>query len=161
MTSTRASTLSEPYGARGWWPCKDTATDKPDSVDMHITVPSGYIAVSNGSLIGITPVTGSRNTYHWHEQYPISTYLVSIAVANDYVHFSDIYVNVSGDTLPLDYWVYNYELSQAQSTYAEVPLYMEALEHYFGPYPFFEEKYGMARFDWGGGYGTSDNYEYR
>jgi len=150
MTSSRASTLSEPYGAKEWWPCKDTPTDKPDSVDMHITVPDGYIAVSNGKLIGITPLSGSRNTYHWHEQYSIVTYLVSIAVANDYVHFSDIYVNTSGDTMPLDYWVYSSELTQAQITYAEVPLYMEALEHYFGPYPFFEEKYGMARFDWGG-----------
>jgi aminopeptidase N len=150
MNSSRASTLSEPYGAREWWPCKDTPTDKPDSVDIHITVPVGYIAVSNGTLISVTPAPGSKNTYHWHEQYPITTYLVSIAVANDYVHFSDFYVNTSGDTLSLDYWVYTSELSQAQATYAEVPLYIEALEHFFGPYPFFEEKYGMARFDWGG-----------
>jgi aminopeptidase N len=150
FNSNRASTLSEPYGARDWWPCKDTPTDKPDSVDIHLTVPQGYIAVSNGTLISVLPAPGSKDIYHWHEQYPIATYLVSVAIANDYTYFSDIYINTTGDTLPLDYWVYNSELSQAQITYAEVPLYMEALEYYFGPYPFFEEKYGMARFDWGG-----------
>ena len=150
FTSSRASTLSEPYGARDWWPCKDSPADKPDSVDIRLTVPNGYTAVSNRTLMGITPVPVNKNMYHWHEQYPIATYLVSAAIANDYAHFSDIYINTSGDTLPLDYWVYNSELNQAQITYAEVPLYVEALEHFFGPYPFFEEKYGMARFDWGG-----------
>ena len=89
FTANRASTLSEPYGARDWWPCKDTPTDKPDSVDIRLTVPDGYTAVSNGTLRSVTAVPGNKNTWHWHEQYPITTYLVSVAIANDYVHFSD------------------------------------------------------------------------
>jgi len=151
MTSSRASTLSEPYGAKGWWPCKDTPNDKPDSVDIYITVPSNFDAVSNGKLMSVTPGPSSTQIWHWKETYPIATYLVSLAIANDYAHFSDIYVSATGDTLPLEHWVYQNHLSTAQATFAEVPDFIEALEYYFGPYPFYGEKYGMAEFDWGGG----------
>ncbi|MFC2088215.1 M1 family aminopeptidase, partial [Calditrichota bacterium] len=151
MTSSRAYTLSEPYGAKGWWPCKDTPNDKPDSVDIYLTVPSAYKAVSNGSLIDVTPGPNNTSVWHWNEKYPIATYLVSLAIASDYANFTDEYVSASGDTLLLDYYVYNYELSQAQTSYADVPKYLEAFEYYFGAYPFYEEKYGMARFGWGGG----------
>ena len=30
-------TLSEPYGAKDWWPCKESLTDKIDSMDVFIT----------------------------------------------------------------------------------------------------------------------------
>ena len=47
-------TLSEPYGAKGWWPCKQDLNDKIDLIDVFITTPKfnsnneENIAVSNG-----------------------------------------------------------------------------------------------------------------
>ncbi len=73
-------TLSEPFGARSWWPCEDWSDDKADSVDLHVTVPTPLIVASNGTLREQSPTTARTDTYHWHEGYPISTYLVSMAI---------------------------------------------------------------------------------
>ncbi|MDZ7265429.1 MAG: hypothetical protein ONB16_12645, partial [candidate division KSB1 bacterium] len=78
-------TLSEPFGARNWWPCKDFPVDKADSVDIKVTVPENLIVASNGNLRSITPQAGKK-TYWWHESYPITTYLVSLAIHPYYVY---------------------------------------------------------------------------
>ena len=70
-------TLSEPYGARGWWPCKDDPSDKADSVNIVVNVPDHLIVASNGSLISEESNPNGRKTYYWQESYPIATYLVS------------------------------------------------------------------------------------
>ena len=98
-------TLSEPYGARDWWPCKDDPSDKADSVDIIVTVPSEQIVVSNGLLIDEQDLPNGKKTYHWSERYPICTYLVSIATY-PYTFWADTYVGLNGDTLPLEYYVY-------------------------------------------------------
>lgn len=64
--------LSEPFGARNWWPCKDLPSDKADSVDIRITVPKGLIVASNGLLKEVI-TAGETSTYCWHESYPIAT----------------------------------------------------------------------------------------
>ena len=69
------STLSEPYGARDWWPCKATLLDKADSVDISVKVPNEFVVASNGLLVG-EEVDGEWKTYHWEERYPIATYLI-------------------------------------------------------------------------------------
>jgi aminopeptidase N len=70
--------LSEAYGARSWWPCKDAPEDKADSVDVRFTVPVALTVASNGTFVSRT-VNGSVATTQWRERYPITTYLVSIA----------------------------------------------------------------------------------
>ena len=72
-------TLSEPYGASDWWPCKDTPADKSDSADVWITVDETLIPVSNGSLEDIVNNGNGTHTYKWHSQYPIAHYLLSLA----------------------------------------------------------------------------------
>lgn len=72
-------TLSEPYGARDWWPCKDDPSDKADSVDIIITVPAEQIVVSNGILKEELDIPEGKKKYHWAERYPICTYLVAIS----------------------------------------------------------------------------------
>lgn len=47
-------TLSEPYGARDWWPCKQDLNDKVNSIDVYITAPSTYVSVSNGIEVSQT-----------------------------------------------------------------------------------------------------------
>ncbi len=142
------STLSEPYFAQSWWPCKDLPRDKADSVDINVTVRSDLYVASNGLLREIVN-NGSTKTYKWHEKYPIATYLVMLATTN-YSIFSNWYHNLSGDSIPVTYYVYPEYLSQAQSTYPVTPSMIRFFAETFGEYPWVEEKYGMAHFTWGG-----------
>lgn len=142
------STLSEPYFARAWWPCKDLPRDKADSADINITVRSDLYVASNGLLREIVD-NGSTKTYKWHEKYPITTYLISIAATN-YSIFSNWYHPLSGDSMEVIYYVYPERLPQAQALWPITPSMIECYADLFGEYPFVEEKYGMAHFPWGG-----------
>ncbi|MFQ6610541.1 MAG: M1 family aminopeptidase, partial [Fidelibacterota bacterium] len=141
-------TLSEPYGARDWWPCKDTPTDKADSVDISITVSDYLTVASNGNLDEVVS-NGGRTTYHWKERYPIVTYLVSLAIY-PYTHFSGIF-NYNGGSMPLEYYVFPNHYNVVQENYAMTPDMIGAFSERFGLYPFINEKYGHAEFVWGGG----------
>jgi len=143
-------TLSEPYGARGWWPCKDDPSDKPDSVDIVVNVPDNMIVASNGLLVSEVTNPHGRKTFHWHESYPIATYLVSLAIY-PYQYFEDTYINAEGDSLPLTYYVFPDHYGSLYNNYMETKDMIGAFEESFGPYPFFGEKYGHAEFGWGGG----------
>ncbi|MBC8322396.1 MAG: T9SS type A sorting domain-containing protein [Candidatus Marinimicrobia bacterium] len=143
-------TLSEPYGSRTWWPCKDDPSDKADSVDIIITVPENQIVASNGLLVSELDMPNNRKKYHWKESYPICTYLVSLAIY-PYTVWQDFYVSVNGDSMPIDFYVYpeNYNLSHTNylMTKDMISLFAEK----YGEYPFINEKYGHADFGWGGG----------
>ena len=141
-------TLSEPYGARDWWPCKMTLTDKVDSLDFYINVPTGNRAASNGLLID-SAVIGNTMTYHWRHRYPIATYLIAMGVTNYSSHTFTVPTQY-GDITVLDYAYPEHEAEwEAQDSFTA-----KALQLYstlFGPYPFIKEKYGHAQFGWGGG----------
>ena len=83
------STLSEPYGARDWWPCKDTPLDKADSVNISVKVPKEFVVASNGLRKNVID-NGDWKTYYWEERYPIATYLVSLAIY-PYLELTDWY----------------------------------------------------------------------
>jgi aminopeptidase N len=144
-------TLSEPYGAKDWWPCKQSLDDKADSVDIFIRTPQGNLAGSNGLLVSSIK-KDSFITYHWKHRYPIATYLVGIAVTN-YIQYS-IYAHVGpkpGDSLLILNYVYP---EDSAAWYAPSLLSRNIMEFYvkmFGRYPFDLEKYGHAQFDFGGG----------
>ncbi len=140
--------LSEPYGARDWWPCKDTPIDKADSVDISLEVPTGLIAASNGKLID-TVINGDWTTYHWQERYPIATYLVSVAI-HPYIVFYDWYYTPT-DTMRLEYYVFPDHYDAVQTNYGLTKDMIGAMADRFGNYPFIKEKYGHAEFVWGGG----------
>ena len=142
-------TLSEPYGARDWWPTKQDLVDKIDSVDIYITTPDSLLAASNGKLMSITEQNG-KLVHHWRHRYPIASYLVALAVTNyeAYSHFLPI---ENGDTIEILNYVYPENLTQSQ-TFTESSLDIMALyNELFGTYPFAAEKYGHAQFGWGGG----------
>ncbi len=141
-------TLSEPYGAPSWWPCKDDPADKADSVRLDITVPENLVAASNGLLAGIDSSAAGVLTYQWITRYPISTYLVSLAVS-DYLQFQDIYES-GGRQMPLSYFVYPELYQKALQDFAVTRDMLVFFSTVFGEYPFIEEKYGMAVFGWGG-----------
>jgi aminopeptidase N len=147
-------TLSEPYGAMGWWPCKQDLIDKIDSIDVYVTHPQFYGAheyktASNG-LLQSEVVTGSNKTTHWKHKYPIPAYLVAIAVTN-YSVYNDFAYAGSGDEFPITNYVYPEDLTYAQS---HTPVTADLIEIYgnlFEMYPYADEKYGHAQFGWGGG----------
>ncbi|MBN1543630.1 M1 family metallopeptidase, partial [candidate division KSB1 bacterium] len=141
--------LSEPYGARFWWPCKDYPSDKADSVDIRITVPDHLIVASNGTLREVVETDGWL-TYWWHEQYPITTYLVSVAI-HPYTVYSDWFHYGESDSMQVQFYVFPENFQVVQTNYAKTVPMIEVLSDLYGLYPFIEEKYGHAEFVWGGG----------
>ena len=141
-------TLSEPYGAKVWWPCKQDLTDKIDSVDIYVKTPEAYRVGSNGVLVSETPENGDI-IYHWKHRYAIPAYLVAIAVTN-YEVFSDFVESENGSIEVLNY-VFPENYSQAVEQLESTIEIMELFNDLFEIYPFAEEKYGHAEFGWGGG----------
>jgi aminopeptidase N len=152
------ATLSTPFLAHYWWPCKDGPGDKPDSVFIDITIPDTLVngipltATSNGVLENII-LTGGEKTFQWRERYPIPPYYVMAAISN-YQHFQQTYSGSQGENFPIDYYVFNEHLSQAQAGVAQLPEAMRVFSDYFGTYPFHSEKYGMTQL---GFYGAIEN----
>ena len=147
-------TLSEPYGAKGWWPCKQDLNDKIDLIDVFITTPKfnsnneENIAVSNG--LEISQITsGQDKTTHFKHQYPIPAYLIAISVTN-YLTYNHV-VDNNGSPFEIVNYVYpeNYDNAN-QSTPITVDI-MNLFSGLFEEYPFSNEKYGHAQFGWGGG----------
>ena len=141
-------TLSEPYGSRDWWPCKNGLDDKADSIDVIITNPVSYKAASNGLRLSENVTPGGLVT-HWKHRYPIATYLICMAVTN-YSEFTD-YVTVAGKQLPMQTFCYPENLNNWKTN---TPLVLASLQYFsdiFEPYPFLKEKYGQVQFGWGGG----------
>jgi aminopeptidase N len=143
------ASLSEPYYARLWWPCKDTPTDKADSVQIDLTVPGDLIAVSNGKLENVQ-ADNSWKTFFWKTRYAIATYLVSVAVSN-YAEFGEIFTFAGGATMPLVHYIYPERLAEAQTQLADTRDMLAFFNWAFGDYPFKKEKYGHAQFAFGGG----------
>jgi aminopeptidase N len=141
-------TLSEPYGAKVWWPCKQDLTDKIDSVDIIVKTPDAYRVGSNGKLVSETPEDDSM-IYHWKHRYPITAYLVAIAVTN-YDVFSD-FVEIDNGAIEVLNYVFPEDLSLAENQLESTIEQMELFNELFEIYPFADEKYGHAQFGWGGG----------
>ncbi len=142
-------TLSEPYGARAWWPCKDHPEDKADSVSVRVTVPSGMTTVSNGRRVEASD-DGTVAVTRWVERHPIATYLVSIA-SYAYVTSTDWYRPSPVDSMPIQFYFFPDTFPGTAAVSAEVKGMIAAYAARFGPYPFLDEKYGEAQFTWGGG----------
>ena len=142
-------TLSEPYGARDWWPCKDTPADKADSSDVLITCPSNLIGVSNGTLSDVIDNNNGTKTYVWKSRYPIANYLISLAISNysvytKYFHYSET------DSMPVVNYIYPEDLEEVKPELDKTTRMLEIFSKLFGEYPFIKEKYGHAEFGSGG-----------
>jgi aminopeptidase N len=142
-------TLSEPFGAKDWWPCKESLADKIDSIDVFITCPRQYRAASNGKLID-DQISGEFRTAHWSHRFPIATYLVGIAVTN-YQTYSDFLELSNGEKLEVLNYVYPEYLTTAKSQSENILNILSFYNSKFITYPFASEKYGHAQFGWGGG----------
>jgi len=128
-------------GASLWWPCKDHMYDEPDSMLISVKVPDPLMNVSNGRLREIEKHAGGKSTYHWFVHNPIANYGVNLSIA-DYTHFSEIYLGEKG-TLSMDYYVLKENLEKAKVQFRDAPRLMRAFEHWFGPYPFYEDGFKL------------------
>lgn len=141
-------TLSEPFGARDWWPCKQDLNDKIETIDVYITAPSQYVSVSNG--VEISAITsGSNKTTHFKHEYPIPAYLVAIAVTN-YQIFTQT-AGTAPNTFPIVNYIYPESYASAVNSLAQTLPIMDFFETTFETYPFSNEKYGHAQCGFGGG----------
>ena len=144
-------TLSEPFGARDWWPCKQDLNDKISSIDVYITAPSTYVSVSNGLEVSQT-ISVPDKTTHFHHNYPIPAYLVAIAVTNYQIYNQQGGLGTTASPyFPIVNYIYPEEAASSISSLAVTPDIINFFESIVGNYPFRTEKYGHARAGLNGG----------
>ncbi len=137
-------TTCQGIGASIWWPNKDHGADEPDrGMQISVTVPEQLVAVSNGRLKKTDHnIAGKTKTFHWEVLNPINNYGVNVNIGN-YVNFAEKY-HGKGGVLDLDYWVLAHQKDVAIRQFKEVPRMLEAFEHWFGKYPFYEDSYKLV-----------------
>ncbi|MEJ8756842.1 M1 family metallopeptidase [Pontibacter sp. H259] len=129
-------------GASMWWPCKDHMYDEPDSMQISVRVPENLMDVSNGRLRKVEQHNDNTKTYHWVVTNPINNYGVNLSIA-DYAHFSETYKGEKG-MLDCNYYVLKENLDKAKAQFKDVKRMLQAFEHWFGPYPFYEDGYKLV-----------------
>ncbi len=135
------ATSCQGLGASVWWPNKDHMYDEVDSMQIKVAVPKHLTAVANGRLKNITKSQNTA-TYTWFVSNPINNYGVNINIG-DYAHFSEIFQGEKGD-LDMDYYVLKHHLEKAKTQFLDAPKMMKAFEHWFGPYPFYEDSFKLV-----------------
>ncbi|MFD2908756.1 M1 family aminopeptidase [Flavobacterium ardleyense] len=145
-------TLSEPFGARDWWPCKQDLKDKVDSIDVYITSPSPYIGVTNGKLVSSSTL-GGKITRHFKHGYPIPAYLISLNVSNfASYNFQAGLGNAERPFFPIINYLYpESNTANVRAAIDVTAPIMNVFEEKFGLYPYRNEQYGHVQFGWGGG----------
>ena len=130
-------------GASIWMPCKDHQSDEPEEgATLRINAPDSLMAVGNGRMIEKHSIGNGYTQYQWAVKNPINSYNI-IPYIGKYTHFSDKYAGEKGN-LDLDYWVLDYNLDKARKQFADANRTLKALEHWFGPYPFYEDGYKLV-----------------
>lgn len=133
----------EGLGASAWWPCKDHLSDEPDSMHIQVELPDSLFCKSNGKAAGEYSVKSNRKVQIWNVHYPINNYNVTLNIGH-YAYFHETYTALDGDTLPLHYYVLDYNLEKAQSQFRQVQPMLSCYEEWFGKYPYWLDGYSMV-----------------
>ena len=136
------ATSCQGLGSSIFWPCKDHMYDEPDSMAIDITVPKPLMDVSNGRLRRVIDNQDNTRTFCWFVNNPINNYGVNINIAN-YVSWTENYDGEKGK-LDLSYYVLPENLEKAKIQFQQTKLMLKAFEHWFGPYPFYEDGYKLV-----------------
>lgn len=129
-------------GASVWWPLKDHPSEEPDNgMTISVTAPKNLMDVSNGKLVRVIE-NDSTKTWVWQVENPINAYGVNLSIG-DYVHWNEKYDGLKG-ILDMDYYVLRENEERAKEQFKQAPMMMEAFEHWFGPYPFYEDGYKLV-----------------
>ncbi len=136
------SVACQGLGASVWYPCKDHQSDEPDKgAQLNITVPDSLVAVGNGKWKG-KQSQGGKTTYTWEVTNPINNYNI-VPYIGKYVSFGETYQGEKG-ALECSYWVLEHHLEKAKKQFTQVRTMLKAFEHWFGPYPFYEDGYKLV-----------------
>lgn len=141
-------TLSQPFGAKNWWPSISNLNLKIDSIDVKIKTPKPYIAVSNGHLVNVDSID-SFYIYNWKHNYPIAYYLIAYSISN---------YSVIDDTIQSNFGITNFQnfvypqsYSTSKTQLHETKNIFRLFENLFGRYPFYAEQYGHVQCGFSGG----------
>jgi aminopeptidase N len=143
------ATTCQGEGADLWWPNKDHVSDKPDSMDLHITVPENLVVATNGKLVSEERPDNNRDKkrikiYHWKVTTPISSYNIALNIA-PYEVLHDEIKSVNGHTFPVVFYVLPEDVENGRKLLPEIIDHVKWFEQLLGPYPFQQDKYGVAQ----------------
>lgn len=136
------ATACQGLGASVWWPNKDHQSDEVDGMLISVAVPNGLMNVSNGRLVKTEKIKGGYTKYHWKVDNPINNYNIALNIA-DYAHFQETYAGEKGP-LSLDYYVLQENKDKIEHLKKNANETLKAFEHWFGPYPFYEDGYKLV-----------------
>ena len=143
-----ATSVAEPFLARTFWPCVDDPKDKA-VVTVRATVPAGYVVASAGT-VSVADASGGRSTYTWKLPQAISTYLVSLNVAN-YLTVEDTYTALDGRTMPIRSYLLPEYAADNVARLSAIKSHIATQASMFGEYPFLDSKYGIVASSFSGG----------
>ena len=144
------ATLSEPFGAKQWWPTKQSLNDKIEKLDIKISTPAQYTVGSNGKLMSETILGNGKKLTYWQTNYPIPAYLFALGISN-YTKLNST-ITTTNSSFPFLNYVYpSWATADTQSKLDWTAISMQTFEDHFGLYPYRNEKYGHMQFNWGGG----------
>ncbi|NBV10893.1 MAG: hypothetical protein EBS04_05445, partial [Chitinophagia bacterium] len=130
-------------GGRMYFPCKDHPSDEPnEGVDMRITVPKGLVVAGPG-LLQKTSIKNNKATYYWKTNYTISNYCVVFNIGK-YKVAKDTYTTINGNIVPIEFYVLEEDTMHAKKLIETKKRDTKILEKYFGEYPWYKEKIGIA-----------------
>jgi aminopeptidase N len=154
------ASLSEPYYAYTWWPCKDGAWGEPGdnadkaTLELALIAPASMRSVANGLLEGTDALPGGRTRYRWRSEYPTATYLVAFG-SHPYNTWTETFTYDDGQTLhqmPVEFNIYpSSDTSFNRAAWNQSVDMLAVFSDRFGLYPFIDEKYGIYQFPFGGG----------
>jgi aminopeptidase N len=138
------SVACQGFGASSWWPTKDHQSDEVDSMLISISAPSALQEISNGKLRSVEPAKDGYTKHNWFVSNPINNYDVSFYIGK-YAHWTDTFQGEKGP-LSIDYWSLQTDSAQARPHWnADVKPMLSCFEHWFGPYPFYEDGYKLVQ----------------
>jgi aminopeptidase N len=131
-------------GASVWFPCKDLQSEEPDRGDLlTMIVPDTLVAIGNGQLISKQKNEEGYVSYIWRVTNSINSYDI-IPYIGKYTNIKDSVIGENGKLLT-DYWVLNYHVAKAKTHLKpNVIKTIKCLEHWFGPYPFYDDTYKIV-----------------
>jgi aminopeptidase N len=138
------ATTCQTNGADLWWPCKDHVSDEPDSMRLRVRVPAPLVAACNGTLEQMEEHDDGTRTYHWYIANPINIYNVALNIA-PYRTIEGVMDCVTGERYPVVFYVLPEDYEKGQALFPEILEHLRFFEKLLGPYPFRNEKYGVAQ----------------
>lgn len=137
------SVACQGIGASIWFPCKDYQGDEPENGSvLTMIVAKELEAVSNGRLLESIEKNGKKQV-SWKVTNPINNYNI-IPYIGHYVSWKETFQGEKG-LLDCQYHVLDYELERAKAQFTQAPEMLKCFEHWFGPYPFYEDGYQLIQ----------------